>query len=137
MATRKCSSDGDLLNVDLEVRSLTNLRPLVEALGDRLMVLHNGRIGSTHVVTFELIDQRPKTADAIIRSFVALLQDLPTAATRAWLRATSRVFDIGLQAGAKQPPHRTIIKPATLESVARLQASIVVTTYAPEGTRRD
>jgi len=137
MATKKRSSGGVLLNVDLEVRSRTNLRPLLDALGDRVVVLHDGRTGSTHLVALELIDHRPKNADVIIRRFVALLTDLPTAAARAWFRATSRVFDVGIQAGTKPTPHRTIITRATLESITRLQASVVVTTYAADGMQRD
>ena len=137
MATPKSSVDGALLNVDLEVRSRTNLGSLIQALGDRVVVLHHAKTGSSYLLSLELADQRPRNADAIIRRLAALVTDLPPAAAQAWRGSRSRVFDIGIQAGTKANPHHTALARATLESVAQLQASIVITTYAPGGTPPD
>jgi hypothetical protein len=52
------------------------------------------------------------------------------AARRCWDRASSRVFDVGIQAG---PPGRSFEEvthsPATLERIARVRATLKVTVY--------
>lgn len=131
--SQKSPSTTELLNVDLEIKSRHTLVPLVRALESHVIVLYHSRTGSYHLVTMELLDQRPRSADAIIRRFGKLLGSLPTAAARlAWERATSRVFDVGIQAGNTRTVHQEPISATTIAAVAKLGASVTVTTYGAQ-----
>jgi len=118
------------LNVDLDIYSKTNLKPLVTALGNEVLVLYSGREGRLWSAHLELPEQ-PQNPEGAIRRLAALIPALPPAAQRLWYAATRREFNIGVQAGSR--PHAREIKlaPGTIHKVASLEARLVVTVYAP------
>src|ERR1700752_3499200 len=95
-------STTHFLNVDLDVDSTSDLQPLVNAFGKKVIVLHIGRIRRTHGVRLELA-KTTKSADATIRTFCALIEALPKAGRDLWIAAKVREFNIGVQAGTQ--PH--------------------------------
>lgn len=119
------------ITVDLDVFSKTRLRALAEALGDSVIVLHEGRWGSRYSAHFELSNSWNLTADQEIQAFIRLLQTIPPSARRLWDRAQSRVFNIGVQAGLTPHAYELRVGPTTLAAVAALHGTIVLTTYAP------
>jgi hypothetical protein len=91
----------EFLNVDLDLYSRSNLEPLVAALGKRVIVLYAGRHRRTYEAHLEL-NVAPKSADAAIRGFAALIRKLPEEPRKLWDTARTRDFSIGVQA-AMQP----------------------------------
>jgi hypothetical protein len=122
------------LNVDLDIFSDVSLAPLVAALGKRVIVLYVGREGSQYGAHLELASAYRKNADAHLRAFVRLIQDLPLAPRRLWQRARRREFNIGIEAGSSPRYHELRLRSQTLEAVARVGGSVVITTYAPTRT---
>jgi hypothetical protein len=123
-----------LLNVDLEVRSVTSLAPLAKGFGDGIVVLFEGADGRSHRLSAELVDLRHRTADRMIAAFLKLILSLPPEPSRHWFAATSRAFDIGLQSGVDGPNRSLSIRPTTLAAVVAVRASVTVTTYPADAT---
>jgi hypothetical protein len=68
------------LNVDLDVVSMEDLKPLAVALGEKVCVMRLGRRGKRKWdVHFELPGQ-PKNPDEAIKGFIKLLERLPRSA---------------------------------------------------------
>lgn len=116
------------LNVDLDIRSRSALEPLVEAFGARVIALHVGRVGGRSQARLELAPA-PTGADDALRRFVRLVRRLPRVARRDWNRATSREFNIGIQAAARPHSFELAIRPATLSAVAAIGGRIGLTVY--------
>lgn len=127
-----CPEGTHFIVVDLDVFSRRRLTGLVEALGDKVFVLHEGKWGSRYSANLELDDNWNLTADQEIRRLVALVRALPVAARDLWTSAQSRVFNIGVQAGHTPLSHELKIARTTVEAVADVQGSITITTYAPD-----
>jgi hypothetical protein len=116
--------------VDLDIRSRRSLAPLVEAWPwAQTPGLDDGRVPRWIVVNPRL---DPRNADAAIRHLVALVDALPKAARVCWKDASSRTFDIGIQAGLEPRSFEEVkLREDTLKDVARLSARILVAIYAP------
>lgn len=117
------------LNVDLDIYSKTNLKPLVAALGEEVYVLHLGRERDLWSAHLELAEH-PRSVDVAIRRFAALILALPPAARNLWDSATTRDFNIGVQAGSMPRLWEAKIAPQTIQRVSSLKARLVVTVYA-------
>ena len=117
------------LNVDLDIYSKTNLKPLVAALGQEVHVLYLGREGRRSSAHLELPEQ-PRSADAAIRKFTALILALPPPTRKLWDGATTREFNIGVEAGSKPRMWEIRLAPQTIHGVSSLKARLVVTVYA-------
>lgn len=117
------------LNVDLDIYSKTNLKPLVAALGREVFTLHAGREGRLWGAHLEL-NEIPSSADAIIRRFTALILALPPANRKYWDAAKTRTFNIGVDAGSRPRMWELKLAPRTIQKVSALKARIVVTVYA-------
>jgi hypothetical protein len=119
------------LNVDLDISSQEDLSPLAVALRRRLIVLHVGRIRRKYWARFELRTQ-PRNPDAGIRRLVAAIESLPAQQRAFWNQATTRDFNIGIQA-AESPRHCEFsVAPATALMVGRLGGRIVLTIYGAQ-----
>jgi hypothetical protein len=115
-------------NVDLEIWSRSDLRPLVDAFGDRVTAIHVGRIKGRHFAGLELTAMT-KTADKTIRRLAALVRSLPRAARRLWNKAERREFNIGIQAGQNQYAFRCPVDPEALRAVSDIGGRVVITVY--------
>jgi hypothetical protein len=120
------------LNVDLDLYSKRDLRPLIAALGETVFALYAGREGKLWSAHLELAEA-PRSADAAIRKFSALVRALPPAARNLWDQAKTREFNIGLQAGFSGKPLEFKLANRTLCDVASIHARVGVTIYPPEG----
>jgi hypothetical protein len=121
------------LNVDLEVRSLSPLGGMVQALGDDAFVLHVGRVGRQYAAYLELAgSSMSMSADLTIRRLVRLVEALPSRHRQAWNGAVRRDFNIGIEAGLEPRSFALRLRPDTVESVVRVGGAIVVTVYAPD-----
>lgn len=116
--------------VDLDVRSRRSLAPLLDAWP---WAQTPGRAGNA-APRWLLVTPRgsPRTADQFVKEFAQLVDTLPSAAKRCWNQASSRTFDIGIQAGLTPPRFEDVrLSRDSLRRLSRLRASILVTVYAP------
>jgi len=125
---RKARPGAVYLNVDLEIRSRSDLTPLVEALRHRLFVLHAGRIQRTFFASFETFG-RSHPPDVAIRHLATALLRLPPSLRRLWRQARDRVFDIGVARAAGTQPFPLALQRETMRIVAMLNARIALTFY--------
>jgi hypothetical protein len=124
-----------LLNVDLDIWSATPLDDLVRAFGRRVFVLHAGREGRRYAAHLELAREGgSRGADALIRSFVALVRRLPPKARARWNRAQRRDFNVGIQAASKPYSYELPLEVSTVRATASVDARVVFTVYGADAT---
>lgn len=124
--------DTGFLNVDLEIFSKRDLQPLINALGEKVLILYSAREGRTYRAHLELA-RITRTPDATIRVFCALIERLPKAARYLWNQAKRRDFNVGVEAGTSlRQPRELAVSTETLKAAHRLGARIAFTVYAPE-----
>lgn len=123
------------INVDLDIYSKSNLQPLLAVLGKKAYVLYAGRDKQTWSAHLELT-VFPRSADAAIRRFCALVQALPRAERDLWNTAKVRDFNIGVQAAARPFSYETALAAETVKAASEVDARIVFTVYAPEEHRK-
>jgi hypothetical protein len=121
--------------VDLDIFSKRRLASLVEAMGRKVLVLHEGRWGSRYSANVELGNSWNQSADQEIRRLISLVRGLPSPARRIWNAAQAREFNVGIQAAQDSRTFELRLPPKTLEAVASIGGRIVITVYAPERLR--
>jgi hypothetical protein len=119
------------MNVDLDVRSRSPLEALARAFGKAVTVLYVGREGRLYGAHFELADSYQKDADSLVQGFVNLVHALPPRTLKLWNEAKCRDFNVGIQSATKPHCHELRLSVETVEAVARVRGSVVITTYAP------
>jgi hypothetical protein len=121
-------TETTFLNVDLDLSSQEELASLAAALRPRLITLHVGRIRRKYRARFELRTQ-PRNPDVAIRRLVSAIESLPAQQRASWKRATTRDFNIGIQA-AEGPRHKEFsVAPATALMVGKVGGRIIITVY--------
>ena len=122
--------NAQYLNTDLEIESESDLSKIVAEFGEDVLVLHHGEIRGYQHASFEIAGSTNSTcADDIINSFCALVEFLSEEARATWDGCCSRAFDIGYESGTSPPNFHSEIKARTIERVAKIGASIVITIY--------
>jgi hypothetical protein len=127
MKKKKKAVAGALyLNVDLEIRSRSNLMPLVDALRPQLDVLNAGRFGGEFVASFEVAGVT-LSPDVAIRRLARAVSGLPPSVRKLWRQARDRVFDIGVERTAGRRAFPLALRPETVKTIARLNARLAYT----------
>ena len=121
-------SDIRFLNVDLDVESRTPLDPLIENLGDDVIVLHCGKSRGLHEAHFEIADSGCD-AESTLSTFCTLLENLAPEAAQVWKHAVSRTFDLGFDSGDAPRSFRSILHPQIIQRIASLEAALIITIY--------
>jgi hypothetical protein len=121
---------ADFLNVDLEIKSRFDPAVFETAWENRVIRLRADQIGRQHWLRLALTFQ-PKNPTAAIRRFAKLVQHLPPPARRAWVQATTKEFDIGIQAGFERGSGEWVLEPEVVQTIADLGARIRLTVYSP------
>jgi hypothetical protein len=125
------------LNVDLDIFSKSDLQPLADAMGKKVIVLHVGRFKRTYEAHLELSGsplpqvRHPKSPEALIIEFCRLIEELPPAARKMWEAAKTRTFDIGIKAPGPSSCYWSSISPEALRAASEINAQIAVTVYGP------
>ena len=137
MPVKKKALTAQFLNVDLDVYSRYDLRPLVNSFGKKVIDLYVGRERRGYSAHLELAaGLRKRTADSTIRGFCALIRALPKTKRKLWNSAKSREFSVGVEAGQQPFACDFRIEAQTVKAVAELGAVIVLTVYGPERAQR-
>ena len=118
------------LNVDLEIFSKSDLKPLADALKGGLHVHYLGMEFGKHKAYFDLTKQ-PKTPDAGILRYCKLVERLSPEMRRLWDRAESRSFDIGFETPKKGRYFWGAVSEKAVRAAAEVGAQIAITIYGP------
>ena len=121
-------SETTFLNVDLDISSRQDLTGLAEALAPRLTALHVGRVRGKYWARLELRTQ-PAGPDTAIRRLVSAIERLPARQRARWNRATTREFNIGIQAAGEPRCREFSVAPETVRLAGRVGARLVITGY--------
>ena len=116
------------LNVDLELRATKELTELVQAFEPGATALNCMPLDDGYLANLEL-DTQPTEAEAAIRSFIKLIERLPTRARELWNNASSRDFSIGVQAGSTPSSFDLALTPEVLGLAADVRARITFVVY--------
>jgi len=128
---RGLTKRSEFLNVDLDVRSRRSLASLHAAWPwAQTPGYAGGRAPRRLIVSPRGI---ARSADGAIRQLIREVEGLPRPARRCWNEASSRVFDIGVQAGLQPRAFEDVhVSEGTLQAVAGLKGRILLTLYAPQ-----
>lgn len=120
--------DAQYLNTDLEIESKSDLSKIVEEFGADVLVHHHGEMRGYQHASFSIAGGS-SDADATIDLFCTLVECLPKDVREVWDGCCSRIFDIGYESGTSPQNFRSEIRAATIQRVAKIGASVVVTIY--------
>ena len=126
--------EPSLLNVDLVLESDRPFDQLSEALSASLFAMDEGSSVSPappYRARFETNLVHWSTVREVVDELAAAIDRLPPEALAQWERLSSRVFDVGLQAGLRCGPHETSIDEHSLATIVRLGGRLLVTVYSP------
>jgi hypothetical protein len=130
---------GHFLNVDLDIESAADLRPLAAELEAVCVILHasttwRGRNRLSLVRLESLECDNADGPDAVIHDLCGIIEALSPAGRALWYSATVRQFDVGYDAQPTpgHPAARFILRPDTIGRVARLGATLAMTVYPPD-----
>ena len=122
--------EARFLNVDLEIDSLEQLQPIIDDFGEDVLVLYHGKNGNGFdFAAFEVSAESDRDGDGIISTFCVLIENLSPESKSIWDKCHSKKFDVGFQSGDFPRSYQTEIRADTIERVAQLGASIVITIY--------
>ena len=120
------------LNTDLDIESKSDLSKVVEEFGEDVIVLHHGERRGYQHASFEIsVDNTD--ADSVINSFCRFVEQMPKEVREIWDGCVSRVFDIGYESGSSPQNFRSEIRASTIQRVAEIGASVVITIYPESG----
>ena len=135
MPVKRKAPDAQFLNVDLDVYSKSDLQPLVDGFGKKVIPLYVGRDRGMNSAHLELSIPKP-SADSAILGLCALVRALPRTERELWNGARKREFSVGVQAGQQPFACDFRIEAQTVKAVAELGAAIVLTVYGREKSKR-
>ena len=118
------------LNTDLEIESKEDLRPIIEAFGKEVFILHHGFIKGMQHASFELSHDHSFVPDEVIRRYCDLIEALPPTAKMIWNQCSTRLLDIGVESGSSPNCYRFEVHQSTLDRVSATGASLAVSIYA-------
>lgn len=134
-APRFRSEPTRYLNVDLDILASVPLDAMIQAMDDEVLVLYVGGTRRKYEAHIELAStRRDASADDTILGLTRLVQRLPSHHRRTWDSATSREFNVGIQAGLKPHGFELRLQRRTWDAISGVRGTLVVTVYAPDVT---
>ena len=118
------------LNTDLDIESVRDLSRVIEEFGEDVIVLHHGESRGYDHASFEIASGADLAADEVINYFCSLVECLPKEVRDIWDGCSSRIFDVGYESGTTPHSFRSEIRASTIQRVASIGASIVITVYS-------
>ena len=128
------------LNVDFIIYSQSNLQTLVDALGNKVIVMHVSKVKRTFEAHLELSGScLPSSSyqispDSLILKFCKLIDGLPPEARELWDTAKLRIFDVGIATPNRNMFYSSTICEKAIKASAAINAQITLTVYGPMKT---
>ena len=120
------------LNTDLDIESKSDLSRIVEEFGEDVITLHHGEMRGYQQARFETSYDNID-ADGVMNSFCRLVEQMTKEVREIWDGCVSRAFDIGYESGSSPQNFRSEIRASTIQRVAEIGASVVITIYPESG----
>jgi hypothetical protein len=117
------------LNLDVVLKSNSNLDALVEHLGERVFVISHQEHERQFILVLELADEQRHDAQSCTQQFLMIIDALPDTAINLWKACTSRTFSYGFESGEDRPALNTTISVDVLRQIAGIDADIAITVY--------
>jgi len=130
MATSKLD-DSLFANVDLDICSRTDLRPLVDAFGGKVIEMWAGRGRKNYEAHLEVTWEPRKTPSSVILRFCKLIRALPAKERKLWNAAKTKSFDIGIETPRRNSHYWSAVSPEAVRAAAEVGAQIAITVYGP------
>lgn len=116
------------LNVDLEIRSRCRPTAVLSEFGERVLVLHDGKVAGGYLTVVEL-RSCPKGERRVLAEVLSLLAGLSPKGKAELARARVKRIDIGY-AQVHGEQFERVFSPAVLREVADLGCELGITLYA-------
>ena len=131
------AAPAQFLNLDVVLRSNSDLGALVKHLDQRVFVISDQEFERQFVVVLELAAKEPaQDARWCTQQFLAIIDEFPDAVLDLWKLCTSRTFSYGFEGGCDYPALDATITADLLLEIGRLGADIGITVY-PYRTGKD
>jgi len=124
------------LNVDLLIKSRTDLTPIVNGFGEDVFVLYNGKVGEYFHSYFE-IEGSHAGPNEDIAYFCSLIESLEMKERELWDNSFSKIFDIGFESGEVPQSFSADIRPEIIKRMAQCGTSVRITVYPSNQENKD
>jgi hypothetical protein len=118
-------------NVDLDIYSTKDLRPLVDAFGNKVIEMWVGKVRRNYEAHLEIGWSRKQTPTSIILEFCKLVGSLKPSKRKVWDAAKTRSFDIGIHAPTRNHHYWSYVSAEAVRAAADIGAQIAFTIYGP------
>ena len=116
------------LNVDLLLKSKQDLTPIIDNLGKKIFVLHNGKEKDHYYAYLEIMGDR-SAPNEVIKIFCDLIENLSENSKKIWDEADYRIFDIGYDSGRHENSFSSDLTELEIKRIAAINASMRITIY--------
>ncbi len=123
------------LNVDLELVSTHDIRPLLAHWSDETLTLRDSVEAGRCTVWLELA-RDPPDADNGVRDFASLVEALPRDLRQLWDSCDDRCLNVGVQSADDPDAAAFRISASAIRALAAISARLEFTVYA-SGTRSE
>lgn len=120
-------SDTQFLNIDLDLESKHDIRPLAEAWGEDVFTFRLDNDDGIWRGSFETMED---DAEKIIDKYYQLVTGLSPALRELWDSASQRIFDIGFEAGSDPRVFQAHLSDQAVAKIHSIGGSLTVTIYA-------
>jgi len=117
------------LNLDLVLKSPSDLSALITHMGQGAFVLHHVEHDREFLLVLEINTTESPHPTTCTEQFLTLIESLPQPARALWNDCTSRTFSYGFEGGREFPALETTISTDLLLRIATLGAAIGITVY--------
>ncbi|MDA0129538.1 hypothetical protein OH458_15820 [Vibrio sp. MarTm2] len=115
------------LNIDLDIESSRDIRPLVEYWGDQVMVFRVEKVADMWFGSFETCET---SEDAIVNQYYQLVTRLPQHLRKLWDSASKRVFDVGFEALGSTKAFQSSLTQESVTKLAEIGGAITISIYS-------
>ena len=117
----------DFLNVDLDIESKIDIKPIVDAFGEHLTVMRNDCVDGVFYGSFETAYSK---IDEIIAEYERLVISLEPGAKEVWNGCSVRRFDFGYECGKKPRAYNSTLSKDIVSKISDIGGEIGITIYA-------
>jgi hypothetical protein len=123
---------GKFLNLDLELRSSSDLSSLAQHFEKTASVLFNGEAMGEYRLTVETASGglEGDVPERVSLEMLSLLEQLPPSLAMLFRQCSVRLFDFGFESGTVPPPFSADISAPALERMSALGLSARITLYS-------
>jgi hypothetical protein len=114
------------LNLDLDIRSGSELDELLEGLKPDVVVMNHESAGYASV---ELRHLQPKTIDEAILHYSKIILSLPSHLRALWENCDKRTMNVGIEAGNEPYSTSFAVSESTTALLVAMRAELVFTVY--------